>query len=193
MVYLMHHGVTRKPPSHVVASGLDLQIWQRIFTHFQYFSMTNHDRRWYASLMEGSTIWSKYCRGFVSLLEPKNFQSSTRVSEGESMEQVLCLSSCLFSNLQELLFLLGRSHLRSKEVPVDALIYESVVSILGRRTTAHIDRDLGADDTGIGKMKHGRRLDGPELCSYITSVIERFAAYCYPCFPSFRLEEWTAR
>ena len=72
------------------------------------------------------------------------------------MEQVLFLSACLFlSNFQELLFLLGRSHLRSKEVPVDALIYESVVSILGRRTTAHIDRDLGADDTGIGKRKHG--------------------------------------
>lgn len=53
------------------------------FTHFQYFSMTNHDRRWYASLMEGSTIWSKYCRGFVSLLEPNKIQSSTRVSEGE--------------------------------------------------------------------------------------------------------------
>ena len=52
---------------------------------------------------------------------------------------------------QEVLFLLGRSHLRCKEVPIDALIYEAVVSILGRRCTAHIDRDLGAEDAGLGK------------------------------------------
>ena len=60
--------------------------------------------------------------------------------------------------VQEVLFLLGRSHLRCKEVPIDALIYEAVVSILGRRTTAHIDRDLGAEDRGLGKRKLG--------CSY---------------------------
>ena len=57
--------------------------------------------------------------------------------------------------IQEVLFLLGRSHLRCKEVPIDALIYEAVVSILGRRTTAHIDRDLGAEDRGLGKRKLG--------------------------------------
>lgn len=72
-----------------------------------------------------------------------------------------------YIDYEELLFLLGRSHLRSKDVPVDALIYESVVSILGRRTTAHIDRDLGADDTGIGK----RNACKAHCASYTTSMI----------------------
>ena len=49
-------------------------------------------------------------------------------------------------------------------MPVDALTYESVVSILGRRTTAHIDRDLGAEDLGIGKLgdREGSRGCGKE-------------------------------
>lgn len=52
--------------------------------------------------------------------------------------------------VEDLLFLLGRSHVLHPQVPVDALIYEAVVSILGRRTTAHIDKDLSQEDKGVG-------------------------------------------
>lgn len=72
-----------------------------------------------------------------------------------------------YIDYEEVLFLLGRSHLRCKDVPVDALIYESVVSILGRRTTAHIDRDLGAEDLGIGK----RNACKEHCASYTVSLI----------------------
>lgn len=72
-----------------------------------------------------------------------------------------------YIDYEEVLFLLGRSHLRCKEVPIDALIYEAVVSILGRRTTAHIDRDLGAEDRGLGK----RNACKEHCASYFTSFI----------------------
>jgi len=65
-----------------------------------------------------------------------------RFCSGDSGGDYICLN--------DMLFLLGRPHLLSPEVPVDALVYEAVVSILGRRTTAHIDRSLAEDSTGIG-------------------------------------------
>mmetsp|Transcript_46503 Transcript_46503/g.133926 ORF Transcript_46503/g.133926 Transcript_46503/m.133926 type:complete len:412 (+) Transcript_46503:1-1236(+) len=63
----------------------------------------------------------------------------------------------------DVLFLLGRPHALHPEVPVDALIYEAVVSILGRRTTAHIDKDLSDEDRGIG-CALAFRLHWPSYC-----------------------------
>lgn len=59
-------------------------------------------------------------------------------------------SSGDYIDLEDLLFILGRPHLLHPEVPIDALIYEGVASILGRRMTAHIDKDLSQEDEGIG-------------------------------------------
>lgn len=67
----------------------------------------------------------------------------------------------------EVLYLLGRPHLQFPNVPVDALIYEAVVSILGRKLTAHIDRDLGAEDDGIGYRNACRK----HCASYFFSII----------------------
>eukprot|EP00928_Gymnodinium_smaydae_P029169 TRINITY_DN22042_c0_g1_i1.p1 TRINITY_DN22042_c0_g1~~TRINITY_DN22042_c0_g1_i1.p1 ORF type:complete len:719 (+),score=98.49 TRINITY_DN22042_c0_g1_i1:146-2158(+) len=67
----------------------------------------------------------------------------------------------------DLTFLLGRPHLLCPSVPVDALIYEAVVSILGRRTTAHIDRDLSGPDEGVGYAKACKE----HCASYTVSII----------------------
>jgi len=73
--------------------------------------------------------------------------------------------------VDDLIYLLGRPHQLHPEVPVDALIYEAVVSILGRRTTAHIDKDLSMEDHGVGYgqafAEHG--------CSYVVSTLLQIA------------------
>ncbi|CAE6966645.1 unnamed protein product, partial [Symbiodinium natans] len=72
-----------------------------------------------------------------------------------------------YVDYSEVLYLLGRPHLQFPNVPVDALIYEAVVSILGRKLTAHIDRDLGADDDGIGYRNACRK----HCASYFVSIL----------------------
>eukprot|EP00746_Dinoflagellata_sp_MGD_P121524 gnl/MRDRNA2_/MRDRNA2_56667_c0_seq1.p1 gnl/MRDRNA2_/MRDRNA2_56667_c0~~gnl/MRDRNA2_/MRDRNA2_56667_c0_seq1.p1 ORF type:complete len:620 (+),score=78.87 gnl/MRDRNA2_/MRDRNA2_56667_c0_seq1:176-1861(+) len=72
-----------------------------------------------------------------------------------------------YLEMEDILFLLGRPHIKNPNVPVDALIYEAVVSILGRRTTAHIDRDLSKEDKGVG---YGHACKA-HCASYTTSLI----------------------
>ncbi|CAJ1391828.1 unnamed protein product [Effrenium voratum] len=79
-----------------------------------------------------------------------------------------------YLHYNEVLFLLGRPHLRCPDVPVDALIYEAVVSILGRRTTAHIDRDLGSEDDGLGMKRACKK----HCASYTTSLILQGVIWC---------------
>jgi len=72
-----------------------------------------------------------------------------------------------YITVHDMYFLLASAHLKFPHVPVDALVYEAVLGILGRRTTAHIDRDLSQEDKGIG-FRNACRLHCP---SYVVSLI----------------------
>jgi len=72
-----------------------------------------------------------------------------------------------YLDLEMMLFLLGRPHILAPEVPIDALLYEAVVSILGRRTTAHIDKDLSQEDSGVGHRAACKK----HCCSYTISFM----------------------
>jgi len=72
-----------------------------------------------------------------------------------------------YVEVEDIMFLLGRPHLQNQAVPVDALVYEAVVSILGRRTTAHIDKKLHKEDHGVGCKK----ACADHCPSYATSLI----------------------
>jgi len=72
-----------------------------------------------------------------------------------------------YVEVEDIIFLLGRPHLQNQSVPIDALVYEAVVSIVGRRTTAHIDKNLDQEDKGVGCRKACK-----EHCpSYFISII----------------------
>mmetsp|Transcript_43202 Transcript_43202/g.101592 ORF Transcript_43202/g.101592 Transcript_43202/m.101592 type:complete len:673 (-) Transcript_43202:41-2059(-) len=93
--------------------------------------------------------------GRISAGEFRNFLWNLHMSDPD-FEKVLerfspknSRSGQCYLDLEDINFLLGRPHMRARDVPIDALIYEAVVSILGRQTTAHIDRDLSSD-SGVG-------------------------------------------
>lgn len=71
-----------------------------------------------------------------------------------------------YLNLQVMIYLIGRAHLKSPQVPIDALIYEAVLSVLHRKATAHIDRDLGEEDEGMGSSEACGRYG----CGYCMSI-----------------------
>ncbi|CAE8640244.1 unnamed protein product [Polarella glacialis] len=89
--------------------------------------------------------------GLVSVGEFRNFLWNLHLDDASfALVQKRFAPQGVYVDMDEVHFLLGRSHLQSSDVPVVALIYEAVVSILGRRTTAHIDRSLGDEDKGVG-------------------------------------------
>ena len=115
--------------------------------------------------------------GCVSAGELRNFLWNLHLSD-DDFKAVLhrfspptSKSGQSYLDTEDVMFLLGRSHIINRtNVPVDALIYEAVVSILGRRTTAHIDRDLSHDET-LGYSSTCKK----HCCSYTTSTTLQIA------------------
>jgi len=106
--------------------------------------------------------------GSVSIGELRSFLWNLHLQDEDFVKvQERFAPQSVYLEMDDVMFLIGRSHVQYPGVPVDALIYEAVVSILGRRTTAHIDRDLGGEDEGLG-YGNACRL---HCASYTTSLI----------------------
>lgn len=104
----------------------------------------------------------------ISVGELRSFLWNLRLSDGDfERVQERFASQSNYLQPDDVMFLLGRAHVQFPGVPVDAIIYEAVVSILGRRTTAHIDRDLGGEAEGLGYCS----ACGQHCASYTISLI----------------------
>lgn len=108
--------------------------------------------------------------GRVSAGELRSFLWNLHLSDEDfkKVKQRFCTKKMpSYMDLEDIMFLLGRPHLQNPGVPIDALMYEAVVSILGRGTTAHVDKNLEEADKGVGCW----RACSDHCLSYTTSLV----------------------